>query len=64
MHENEAPPTAGNNARGLILANTQAAVINLTVTGRKYGVSLDGTHDVLIKNGLAKPRPTEDSLVN
>jgi hypothetical protein len=60
VHEDEAPPTAGNNARGLILTNVQAAVINLTVSGRKYGVSLDGTHDVLIKNYTFTQRRSTD----
>lgn len=50
VFKNEIRTTADNNARGLILTGGDAAVVGLAVTGRKYGVSLDGTGDVLIKN--------------
>ncbi len=50
FYENEMRPTADHNARGLILTGGSVAVVDLAVTGRKYGVSLDGTDDVLIKN--------------
>jgi hypothetical protein len=60
VHRNEAPPSAGGHARGLILANVRAAVVDLAVTGRKYGVSLDGTKDVLIKNYTFTKRRSSD----
>ncbi len=41
---------ADNNARGVTLTKGDAAIVDLAVAGRKYGVSLDGTGDVLIKN--------------
>jgi hypothetical protein len=48
MDENHGP--ADNNARGLRLKDSRAAIVGLVVRGRKYGISLDGTRDVLIKN--------------
>jgi hypothetical protein len=60
VHQSETPPSAGNNARGLILNGVGAAVIDLTVSGRKYGVSLDGTRDVLIKNYTFTRRRSND----
>ena len=48
MNENHGP--ADNNARGLRLKDSRAAIVGLVVRGRKYGISLDGTRDVLIKN--------------
>lgn len=50
VFENESRSPADNNARGLILTEGDAAIVDFSVTGRKYGVSLDGTGDVLIKN--------------
>jgi hypothetical protein len=49
-----------NNARGLKLSGGDAAVVGLEVTGRKYGVSLDGTGDVLIKNFVFRNRQAKD----
>ena len=49
-----------NNARGLVLSGGDAAVIDMEVTGRKYGVSLDGTGDVLIKNFVFRNRQAKD----
>jgi hypothetical protein len=60
VHENEAPPPAGDNARGLILKGGQAAIVNLKVRERKYGISLDGTDDVLIKNFTFTGRRSKD----
>ena len=53
---------APNNARGLALKGKDAAIIGLTVTGRKYGVSLDNTGEVLIKNFVFRRRQSEDCL--
>lgn len=50
VYENQSRPPADHNARGLILTGGDAAIVDFSVTGRKYGVSLDGTGDVLIKN--------------
>jgi hypothetical protein len=50
VYENQTRERAGNNARGLIVTEGDAAIVGLSVTGRKYGLSLDGTGDVLIKN--------------
>lgn len=50
----------GNNARGLRLSGGDAAVVGLEVTGRKYGVSLDGTGDVLIKDFIFTDRQAKD----
>ena len=58
--ENEAPPPAGNNARGLRLEKGDAAIVNLAVWRRKYGVSLDGTGEVLIKNFTFTDRRSTD----
>jgi hypothetical protein len=60
IHENEAKPPAENNARGLRLEGGDAAILNLSVWGRKYGVSLDGTGDVLIKNFTFTHRRSKD----
>jgi hypothetical protein len=60
IHENEAKPPAENNARGLRLEGGDAAIVNLSVWGRKYGVSLDGTGDVLIKNFTFTHRRSKD----
>lgn len=49
-----------NNARGLIISGGDAAVIGLDVTGRKYGVQVDGTGDVLIKNFVFADRKAKD----
>ncbi len=51
---------APDNARGLALKNQDAAIIGLTVTGRKYGVSLDNTGEVLIKNFVFRRRQAKD----
>jgi len=51
---------AGNNARGLVLSGGDAAVVGLDVSGRKYGVSLDGTGDVLIKDFVFTDRQSKD----
>lgn len=51
---------APNNARGLALKGKNAAIIGLTVTGRKYGVSLDSTGEVLIKNYVFRRRQSKD----
>jgi hypothetical protein len=51
---------AGNNARGLVLSGGNAAVVGLDVSGRKYGVSLDGTGDVLIKDFVFTDRQAKD----
>jgi hypothetical protein len=50
----------GNNARGLALSGGDAAVVGLDVHGRKYGVSLDGTGDVLIKDFVFTNRQSKD----
>jgi hypothetical protein len=51
---------APGNARGLIFKNQTAAVLGLTVIGRKYGVQLDGTGDVLVKNFIFRRRQSND----
>lgn len=51
---------ANGNARGLILTGGDAAIIDFAVKGRKYGVSLDGTGDVLIKNFSFIDRQSSD----
>jgi hypothetical protein len=60
VHENEQPPPADDNARGVALKDKRAAIVNLTVRERKYGVSLDGTGDVLIKNFVFSGRRSKD----
>jgi hypothetical protein len=60
VHEDEAPPPADNNARGVILKGGRAAIINLAVRERKYGISLDGAGDVLIKNFTFNGRRSKD----
>jgi hypothetical protein len=60
IHENEARPPAENNARGVRLEGGDAAILGLSVWGRKYGVSLDGTGDVLIKNFTFTHRLSKD----
>lgn len=61
VHEDEAPPPADNNARGLRLESGKAAIVNLAVRERKYGISLDGTGDVLIKNFTFIDRRSKDA---
>jgi hypothetical protein len=51
---------APDNSRGLALKGQDAAIIGLTVTGRKYGVSLDNTGEVLIKNFVFRRRQSQD----
>lgn len=51
---------APGNARGLALDGGDAAINGLTVKGRKYGVSLDGTGDVLIRNFVFSDRQSKD----
>jgi hypothetical protein len=60
VHEDEAPAPAGGNARGLRLESGNAAIVNLAVWRRKYGVSLDGTGEVLIKNFTFADRRSQD----
>jgi hypothetical protein len=60
VHEDDTPPPADNNARGLILDTGDAAIVNLAVRERKYGISLDGTGDVLIKNFSFVDRRSKD----
>ena len=60
VFQDEAPPPADNNARGLALSEGDAAILNLAVRERKYGVSLDGTGDVLIKNFTFIDRRSND----
>ena len=60
LHMDESYGPADNNARGLRLKNNRAAVVGLAVRGRKYGISLDGTHDVLIKNFIFVGRRSND----
>ena len=59
MNETRAP--AGNNARGLIVTKGDAAIVDFSVRGRKYGISLDGTGDVLIKNFTFIDRQSTDA---
>ncbi len=56
-----APSPAGHNARGLILSGGPAAVIDLSVKSRKYGISLDRTATVLIRNFRFVDRQSEDA---
>jgi hypothetical protein len=58
MDEDHGP--APNNARGLRLKDNRAAIVGLSVRGRKYGISLDGTRDVLIKNYRFLDRQSND----
>lgn len=51
---------AGNNARGLIVTGGDWAIMDLAVNGRKYGVSIDGTDSVLIKNFSFRDRRSTD----
>lgn len=51
---------APNNARGVVLTNQDASVVGLTVSGRKYGVELNGTGKVLIKNFTFRHRQSKD----
>jgi hypothetical protein len=60
VYENVTRAPADHNARGLILTGGDAAVVDFSVTGRKYGVSLDGTDDVLIKNFTFVDRRSND----
>lgn len=62
VYRDEVSPPADNNARGLILQAGDAAVLNLSVWGRKYGVSLDGTGEVLIKNFTFTYRRSKDQF--
>lgn len=58
--EGETRAQAENNARGIALASGNAAVVDFAVSGRKYGISLDGTGDVLIKNFSFVGRHSKD----
>lgn len=60
VHADQRPPPAGNNARGIVLDRGNAAIMNLAVRERKYGISLDGTGDVLIKNFTFIDRESKD----
>ena len=60
VHSDEEHGPADNNARGLRLKGGRAAIVGLSVRGRKYGVSLDGTRDVLIKNFTFIDRRSND----
>lgn len=60
VHQNKALPPEGDNARGVALKGGPAAVVNLAVRERKYGISLDGTGDVLIKNFTFTSRRSKD----
>jgi hypothetical protein len=60
IYQDDALPPADNNARGLILQRGSAAILNMSVWGRKYGLSLDGTGDVLIKNFSFTYRRSKD----
>ncbi|MBI1359290.1 MAG: hypothetical protein GC155_03300 [Alphaproteobacteria bacterium] len=60
VSQGQSPPSAGHNARGLILKSGSAAVLDLTVTGRKYGISLDATGPVLIRNYRFSHRRSDD----
>ncbi|HVY88854.1 MAG TPA: hypothetical protein VG942_08295 [Hyphomonadaceae bacterium] len=58
--ENQVRETEGDNSRGVALGRGDAAIVGLSVTGRKYGVSLDGTGTVLIKNYRFLERRSND----
>jgi hypothetical protein len=60
VYRDEDHGPADNNARGLRLVDAQAAIVGLSVRGRKYGISLDGTRDVLIKNFTFVERRAND----
>jgi len=60
VHDGIKAGPAENNARGLALTGGDAAVLGLDVSGRKYGVSLDGTGDVLIKDFVFTNRQAKD----
>lgn len=60
LHSGLREGPAGNNARGLALSGGDAAVVGLDVSGRKYGVSLDGTGEVLIKDFVFTDRQAKD----
>jgi hypothetical protein len=60
VHTDEDYGPADNNARGLRLKGERAAIVGLAVRGRKYGVSLDGTGEVLIKNFTFIDRRSND----
>jgi hypothetical protein len=60
VFEGQAFGTAAGNARGLALRDEDAGVIGVSVAGRKYGVSLDGTGRVLIKNFRFMGRRSND----
>jgi hypothetical protein len=60
VRENEAPPPEGGKARGVRLEGGRAALLNLSVRERKYGITLDGSDDVLIKNFTFTSRRSDD----
>lgn len=60
LHLDEDVGPASGKARGLRLEGGRAAIVGLTVRGRKYGISLDGTNDVLIKNYRFIDRQSDD----
>lgn len=62
VQENIAPPPAYNNARGVALIGGSAAILNPAVWGRKYGITLDGTSEVLIKNFTFTFRRSNDQF--
>ncbi len=60
LHRDKTFPPADDNARGIALDKGDAAIVNVTVRERKYGISLDGTGDVLIKNFSFVDRRSKD----
>jgi len=58
--ENQTREPQGGNARGIVLTQGDAAIVDLSVTGRKYGISLDGTGEVLIKDYRFVERRSND----
>lgn len=60
VHQDQKPPPAGDNARGVVVDQGDAAIVNLAVRERKYGITLDGTGDVLIKNFTFVDRQSRD----
>ncbi len=60
VREAETAGPADKNARGLALDGGKAAILNFAVQERKYGISLDGTEDVLVKNFSFSKRRSQD----
>lgn len=60
ISEDETRGPADNNARGLIITEGRWAVLNFSVKGRKYGISIDGTDGVLVKNFRFNDRRSRD----